>query len=297
VKFIENEKIRLKLIFNILFLVVAVLNFTRGAQPVKKISPFDQFLIEIFAPIQKGYTSIHRSLNSLFKNYLFNINSSKENQILKKKTAQLENTIFKFEELAKENTRLRELLLLARELPQTSVLAQVVARDANSSFKAIRINKGLAHNIKLQSTVVTAQGVVGYVYRLTDQFSDVLTILDLNNKVDGIVERIRAHGILEGHEEGKMVMKYVAKTEPIILNDLILTSGLGNIYPKGIKIGNVTKIERENYGVTQNIQVTPLVDFNRLEEVLVLVGENDETKKREWEVLDGNLTPGVGLTK
>ena len=81
-------------------------------------------------------------------------------------------------------------------------------------------------------------------------------------------------------------MKYLAGTEPVILGDLILTSGLGNIYPKGLRIGKITKVERESYGITQSIELAPVVDFSTLEEVVVLVGSKDEVKEKEWKALD-----------
>ena len=97
---------------------------------------------------------------------------------------------------------------------------------------------------------------------------------------------MRAHGIVEGYNSEKSIMKYVSRAEPIILGDVVITSGLGNIYPKGIRVGKVSRIERESYGITQNVEITPAVDFGRLEEVVILVAEGDEQKKREWEALD-----------
>jgi len=150
----------------------------------------------------------------------------------------------------------------------------------------VRINKGIRHGIKLQSVVTSAEGLVGYVYRLTQNFADVITILDANNRVDGVVERLRSHGVVEGYNRGRCIMKYVNRTEPIILNDLVLTAGLGNVYPKGLKIGYISRIERESYGITQHVEITPLVNFSKLEEVLVLVHEKDGEKHLEWQALD-----------
>jgi rod shape-determining protein MreC len=138
----------------------------------------------------------------------------------------------------------------------------------------------------LQAPVVTSVGLVGYIYRLTDHFADILTVLDNNNRVDGLIQRVRAHGIVEGYSSEKSLMKYVSRTEPIILGDVVITSGLGNIYPKGIRVGGVSKIERESYGITQYVEITPAVDFGLLEEVVILLAEGDEQKRREWEALD-----------
>ena len=167
-----------------------------------------------------------------------------------------------------------------------TILAQIVAWDSTSDFKVIRINKGLKSGIGLQSTVITADGLVGHVFRLTNHFADILTIVDSNNRIDGIVQRARVYGIIQGDSKQKCIMKYVNRTEPVLLNDLVITSGIGNIYPKGIVIGNITKIERESYGTTQKIEITPTVDFSRLEEVVVLVDNEEDLKQKEQETLD-----------
>ena len=166
------------------------------------------------------------------------------------------------------------------------ILAQIVSYDANSDFRVLRINKGSGDGIKLQSTVVTSDGVVGYIYRLTDHFADILTIIDTNNRVDVLVQRTRSHGIVEGYRASKCLMKYVSQTDPVILGDEVITSGLGNVYPKGLRVGSVTRIERESYGITQQIEVTPAVDFTTLEEVVVLSFENDDARRLEWQALD-----------
>ena len=123
-------------------------------------------------------------------------------------------------------------------------------------------------------------GLVGYVYRLTPNYADILTILDQNNRVDSIVARTRTHGIVEGISEFKCRLKYVNRTERVEVGDEIITAGLGNIYPKGIKVGKITKIDKENYGITQSIVVTPSVNFHKLEEVVVLI-EKTETDNRD----------------
>ncbi len=163
-----------------------------------------------------------------------------------------------------------------------------MAWDAGVNYKVLRINKGANQGIKLKSAVITADGLVGQVLRISNNFSDVLTVLDHNIRVDGIVERTRTHGIIEGYSNFKCVMKYVTRTEPVVLDDLIISSGLGSIYPKGIRIGRITKIERETYGITQFIEITPVVDFSKLEEVVVLI-TNDNFDATE------NLTVPEGI--
>ncbi len=285
-KLVEGESQKLKIFLNIFVLAVAFYGLSRKSPDFTRTSAFENVMIDSFAPLQRSITYIHGQVSSFFKHYLFNVDASQNNIQLKKKLSELEGQIFSYEELAKENLRLKELLEFGKEIPRKKVLAQIVAWDSSSDFKVIRVNKGIKHGIKLQSTVVTSEGLVGYIYRLTDHFADVMTIMDPNNRVDAILKRTRSHGIVEGSNSSKVIMKYVTRTEPIILNDEVLTSGLGNIYPKSVRIGHVTRIERESYGVTQEVTITPLVDFSRLEEVVILVNSSDRVKKLEWEALD-----------
>lgn len=285
-KLVEQSGHRSKLAINAIFLLASLVIFSRSNYKLRRTSPFQALMIQTVAPLQSFVSNTQKSIRDIIDHYLLNINASKENQDLKKSIDKLEGQVFDFQELARENHRLKELLEFGKGFPYKTVLAQIVARDAKADFKVLRINKGSSQGVRLQDTVVTSEGLVGYVFRLTANFSDVLTVLDSNSKVDGIVDRIRAHGILEGYAKGIILMKYVGKTEPIILNDVVITSGLGNLFPKGIKIGRVTKIERENFGIIQYLEITPTVDFNRLEEVLVLTSREDNKRKKEWDMLD-----------
>ena len=167
-------------------------------------------------------------------------------------------------------------------------MAQVVSWDASNDFKVLRINKGENDGLKVLSPVITMTGLVGYVYRLTSNYSDILTILDQNNRVDAIIARSRTHGIIEGHSAMTCKMKYVARTEQLLEGDVIITAGLGEIYPKGIKIGTVSQIDKENIGITQRIEVKPSVDFQRLEEVVVLI---EGVGGVDYKIPELNLTP------
>ncbi len=293
INFLSYQKKRLKLVVNIFFLLFALIDFSSKKEVLEKTSFFEAVMMETLVPIQRGITSVQFSFRSLVDNYIANVNASKENDQLRKKVQELENDIFKLSETTLENDRLKSLLKFRKQIPYDTVTAQVVARDSHSDYKVFRINKGYSHGIRLQSVVVTDKGLVGYVYRLTDHFSDVITIVDPEIKIDGMVKRTRSHGMLEGNAKGKMNMKYIPNTDQVILYDQIVTSGLGNIFPKGLLIGKVTKIEKEHFGITQRIEVSPSVDLDKLEEVLVLVSNADPIKQAEWEVLDKQSGVGV----
>ncbi len=285
----ENEGRRTKIIINTIILVIAFFGMTRRDYVFQKTSLAEKFIIDIMAPVQSSITNVQLGISSYVDHYVTNIHASKENQGLKNKIETLKTEIFNYQEIVKETNRLRELIRFGSQIERKKIVAQVVSWDSADDYKVVRINRGLKDGVKLQSVVTSAEGVVGYVYRLTDHFADVITILDANNRVDGVVERLRSHGIVEGYSHGRCIMKYVNRTEPIILNDIVLTAGLGNVYPKGLRIGYISRIERESYGITQHVEITPLVNFSKLEEVLVLVIEQEEHKQLEWKALEAQL--------
>lgn len=285
-RIVEQKSPRLRLIINVVVMCLALYAVSRREVAYDQASPFEKFMIEAMAPIQRTIVFMKTKFNTTVDDYLFNVDASTDNRLLRKKLFEYESKLFQFGEMEQENKRLKGLLAANPELKAKRVLAQIVAWDASSDFKVIRINKGSNDGLKILSPVVTDEGLVGYVYRLSYNYADVLTILDANNRIDGIVERSRTHGIVEGYSKNRCLMKYVARTSPMLLGDLVVTSGLGNIYPKGIKIGTVSRIERDSYGITQQIEMTPAVEFGKLEEVIILLWDNEQAKRKEWEDLD-----------
>jgi rod shape-determining protein MreC len=285
-RLVEDRDRRLKIILNVIVLTIAFFSMARRSPVISEASLAEKTLIDFLAPIQRGVTSAHSHISYFFDDYLNNISASKENKVLEKKVSEYEKRVFRYQETLKENERLKKLLKFGSSISYEKVLARVVAWDASSDIKVVRINKGANDGLQIQSPVVTSAGLVGYVYRMTDHFADVLTILDSNNKVDALLQRVRAHGIVEGDNIDGAIIKYISRSEPIVLGDIMITSGLGNIYPKGIRIGYVSRIEREIYGITQGVEVTPAVDFGRLEEVIILILEGNDKKQLEWTALD-----------
>jgi len=288
-KLADNEERKTKLMINGVILAISLFGMSRREYVFQRTSFAEKVIIDLIAPVQTFVTSIERGVGTYIEDYVMNLHASRENKSLKNKIAELQNELFSYQEQIKENGRLRELIKYGEEIDRKKIIARVVSWDSADDYKVVRINRGLKDGVKLQSVVASADGLVGYVYRLTDHYADVLTILDANNRVDGVVERLRSHGILEGYSHGRCIMKYVNRTEPIILNDIVLSAGLGNVYPKGLKIGYISRIERESYGSTQHIEVTPVVNFSKLEEVIVLVQAEEEHKQLEWKALEEQM--------
>ena len=265
-----QESSKTKIVNNIIVGIMAVYGISQKQFNLDEPSLFQEVVTEVLSPVQEGLASSKKNLSSLWENYISIVNTSKENSVLKKQISRLESDLTSMEELRKENLRLKRLLNFSEEVSHTRVLAQVVGWDSANEFKVIRLNKGSRHGIKTMSPVITDHGLVGYVYRVTENYADILTILDQNNRVDIVVERTRTHGIVEGVFNFKCALKYIMRNEPVEVGDKLITAGVGGIYPKGIKVGMITNITKENFGMTLSVEVVPSVDFDKLEEVIVL---------------------------
>lgn len=292
-KILVNEGQRFRFFLNLIFLAFSLYAISNQDVAYEESSPFENFMIDSFAPMQKFVMGIRGKVDRNVEDYLLNVNASRENKVLQTRVLELKGKIYELDEIERENERLRELLNFGIEGEYQRIAARIVAWDSSSDYRVLRINKGKRHGVVLEAPVISGSGVVGHIFRLTENYADVLTIVDPNNRVDAIVDRTRSHGIILGLSSNRCLMKYVSRTDPIILHDKVFTSGLGNIYPKGLMIGEVTKIERESYGITQTIEVTPSVEFDRLEEVIILTGEGAQTLKREWKEL--NLKESEGF--
>lgn len=275
----SSDASRLKLITNILVIGISIIGIINHDFRSRENSTFHILVMDIFSPIERGTLSMKESLVSFVDHYFNLVNVSKENLVLRKEIENLKGELFIQKETLLENERLKKMFQFAEELKLEKVLAQVTGWDTSNEFKVLRVNKGASDGIKVMSPVVTMNGLVGYVYSVSDSFADILTILDQNNRVDAIVSRTRTHGILEGLSGFTCRLKHVPKSHEVEIGDEILTAGLGNIYPKGIKIGSITRVDKTNISLTQDIDITPSVDFQKLEEVLILIDKEEEKRK------------------
>ncbi|UCD84074.1 MAG: rod shape-determining protein MreC [Deltaproteobacteria bacterium] len=218
----------------------------------------------------KAISSGINAVQDLGKHYLFLVNLSKENEALKRELDQLRFEKNQLIEVALENDRLRALLDFKRSLGGPAIPAEVVGEDTSSWFRTILINKGSEDKVARGMGVVTKEGIVGQVSKVSARLSQVLLIVDPSSNVDTLIRRNRAKGILTGKTERVCQLKYLSRLEEIKIGDEVVTSGIGGIFPKGLEVGVVNSVEKKSYGMFQNVLVTPKVDFGKLEEVLVL---------------------------
>jgi len=170
-----------------------------------------------------------------------------------------------------ENQRLK-ILLKARDYAQdrSYLLCRVIARSPTTWLRSVVIDKGERDGVRPNTPIVDGNGVVGKVVSSQPFSSSVMLLIDPDMKIGGIVQRTRAMGIVYGDSTNICKMKYLMGEKDAAVGDLVLTSGVGGIFPKGIPIGKVVKVRRK--GTFFEADIIPASDLSRLEEVMAIVG-------------------------
>ena len=226
--------------------------------------------------VQSGFFSFSDGVRGTTALYLNLIDIKKESQRLKAQNEELQTQLLAMDEVQKENSRLSGLLDFAAKSKMQMLAARVISRDLLSDHSTIRISKGTHHGLKAGQAVISLSGVVGYIYRPEAFTAQILLITDRYSVIDGIVARSRARGIVEGKGPDACSLRYIEKSEDIQKGDLIVTSGIDNIFPKGFPVATVEEVESKQYAAALRVDLKPIVDPNKLEEVFVITNAAEE---------------------
>lgn len=221
--------------------------------------------------LQSVFFKFSSGITDTTKDYLNLIDIKKQIQATQAQNTELKARLTLFNELLAENERLKNLLNFRVQTQMELLPAQVIARDLDPDHRTLTINRGTQHGLKRGQAVITAEGVLGYVFKPQAEHSLVLLLSDRYAVVDGIVARSRARGIVEGQGTHSCRLEYIEKSEDIKVGDLIITSGLDNIFPKGLPIAKVTRIDNKPFSVSLLVELEPVVSANRTEEVLIVI--------------------------
>ncbi|MBC7743317.1 MAG: rod shape-determining protein MreC [Bdellovibrionaceae bacterium] len=220
--------------------------------------------------VQSLFASLSRGVRTTTSEYVNLIRIKSQNADLQKQNDELKTRLNQMTESQNELERLRTLLDFQKNTKMELVPAQVVGRDLVPDHNTITINKGTKHGLKIGQAVLTVSGAVGYIFKPQLYTSHVMLITDRYSVVDALIQKTRAHGIVEGKSKELCVLQYVERTEDVKPGDLIVTGGLDNIFPKGFPLGVVTNVERKTKSASLVIDLKPVVDANKVEEVFIV---------------------------
>lgn len=278
IKYLKEYRFYITLFLFLLIPVIALDTATRAPRDYRFT---DRAILWVTSPFQTAISWTIDQVMDGYEGYIHLWHTKKINTQLFEENRKLLNQIAGLKEAQNENIRLRSLLDFREKLELETVIARVIARDISTDFRAVRINRGENAGIKKGMAVVTHEGVVGRVLRATANTADVVTILDLLSAVDSMIERSRARGVVEGLTDETCILKFVLRTDDIQIGDQLISSGLGGIFPKGVPVGVISKVTKKEFGITQDVEVRPSVDFTKLEEVMVVTQQKAEVLEKE----------------
>ncbi|MBU4420914.1 MAG: rod shape-determining protein MreC [Proteobacteria bacterium] len=253
--------------------VLIVVNIIILSVNGSRYSSYGSGRIAIFfiAPLQKTVTQSVQFLKNIWSHYFFLVSVAKENDNLKKAINHAIDKNNKYREIEISNFRLRNLLNFRKTMPNRVLVAKVIGRDRSPWFKTIIIDKGKSDGIEKGLPVVVPEGIAGQIIDVSCNYSKVLLIIDQNSAVDVLVQRTRDRGLVKGQSDGRCLANYVLRKHDIKVGDTVISSGLDGVFPKGLRVGYISEIVKRNSGMFQEVTVTPYIDFEKLEEILVVL--------------------------
>lgn len=251
----------------VLILPLVSINMQQKPQDANWLSRPFSFLA---SSIEETYYTFSAGVKQTTALYVNLIGIKKDNEDLRNKNQELQTRLEAMAEMQLENNRLKSLLDFKQSNKMELVAAQIIGRDLVVDHNTLTINKGTAQGLKSGQAVITIHGVLGYIFKPNLYTASVMLITDRYSVVDGIVQRTRARGIVEGKNQSECALKYVEKTEDVKAGDLVVTGGLDNIFPKGFPVAVVESVERKTFSVSLKVDLKPVVDPNKVEEVFVV---------------------------
>lgn len=226
--------------------------------------------LSLVAPFQKMIVGTTRFFRDIWDHYFFLISVVEENENLREQLRRARALNHKNQETMLANDRLRQLLDLQKEMPQKMIAAQVIGKDPSPWFQSIMVDKGLSDGVEKGQPVINPEGIVGLVTEATGHYAKVMLITDPNSAVDAVIQKNRARGIVKGGTSGYCVLNFVLRKHEVTQGQVVISSGMDGVFPKGLPIGAVASIIKQEAGIFQDVEVYPYVDFERLEEVLII---------------------------
>jgi len=247
-----------------ILLISAQVN-SRSGVPVLEAVTFGAFA-EVERSISAGVSSVRRG----WSGYAGLRQLKSQNDELTRRLEEAQIALQQQRALA-DRTRNLERLLELRDTSKLNTLAvEIIAAGAMPDFRTLTIDKGTREGVRADMAVIAPAGVVGRVVMPTSRAAKVQLLIDRNAAAGALVERSRAQGVVTGGGDNRLRMDYVSEVADVIVGDLVVTSGIDGIYPKGYVIGQVESVEKSGTSY-KTITIRPAVDFTSLEEVLVVL--------------------------
>jgi rod shape-determining protein MreC len=228
-------------------------------------------LLDIAVPLQGLLTAPVDLARGLVRRYVALTGLRSENDALRTRLSELEDENLQYREALLESAHLDRIAEVRSELELPMLPAQVASRDLSPWYRTVLVDRGREHDVRSGMPAVTEDGIVGLVTATSPHAARVMLLLDRQSAVDVMVQRSRVRGIVRGLGSDEREHEYTVRGEDVQVGDMVITSGLGGVYPKGLRIGEVVSVSAAGSQLLQRARIRPAVDFGRLEQLFVVL--------------------------
>jgi len=233
-------------------------------------------IITVFAPIMKPFSQLSVFGEDVWNNYLDLVNVRRENLHLREEVKALNGRVVAAEEANLANKRLNLLLDVKNTIKAPTLTATVIGEDLSPWFGTLVIDRGSSSGVTEGMAVVAADGVVGQVVKVALTSCRVLLLTDHSSGIAATIQRSRARGVVKGKGDGLCQLEFTTREEDVKVGDMVVSSGVGGVFLKGLPIGEVTMVKRGEYGIFQTVTIRPSVNIAHLEDVLVVLRNGND---------------------
>jgi rod shape-determining protein MreC len=228
-------------------------------------------LLDAAVPIQKAVSWPIDSMRNAWGNYLALVGVRAENERLRSEKAWLEEQNLQLREALVAGGRLERIAAMRDDFEVPMLPTELVGRDVSPWFQSVLLDRGRGDGVRSGMPVISDDGLVGLVVATSHTAAKTKLLLDRQTAIDGTIQRSRARGIVRGRGSDELEFEFVARGGDVQVGDLVITSGLGGVYPKGLLIGEVTRVSELGSKLLRTAALSPAVDFGRLEHAFVML--------------------------
>lgn len=266
-------KYKVKIVAGIALLVALVI-YSLNLRHKEKANFFESAVLTVSYPLVSVVSRVDAFFSSIWDNYVYLVDVEKENRRLKKTVKELNRRLLENREAALHSERLKKLMGLRDTLAVPSLAVSVISEDSSPWFRTVTIDRGEEAGVREGMPVMSSAGVVGRVVKTAHGSARVLLLTDHASGIAAVVQRSRARGVVKGKTGNICSLDFSQRGDDVQIGDVVLTSGIGGVFPKGLPIGEITMVKKGEYGIFQTVDIRPFANIYRLEEVLVILKEN-----------------------
>ncbi len=237
----------------------------------RELSPWESLLFEVAEPVQSLLLAPIDTLHGAWQSYVSLVGVHAENERLTARIAELEEENLQFREALVASGHLERIAAMRDDFEIPMMPSEIVGLDVSPWFQSVLVDRGADHGVVAGNPVITHEGVVGLVTRTSPGAAKTMLLLDRQSNIDGVVQRSRARGMVRGRGTSELDFEFVVRGSDVRPGDVVITSGLGGVYPKGLRIGTVVELLDAGGSLIQVARLEPAVDFGKLEQVFVML--------------------------